>query len=355
VTLGDHHASSTKTQGARPVVILGAGGYFGSSLCRFFHATPPYRVVALFRRQPNHGSFSDYVVADAYKENWSERISPLSPFVLINCAFDFSAIQAREDYRLKYALFERNIADLSCRGAAQLINISTMSAYPGCRSDYGREKLFLEELFNRHDGINVRLGMLASWQKPGSAFLTLISTARRSRVIPLPRARHSGFYFCDLEAALLGIFLLVNMKLNKPHTVSFCYPNRLTLRHTLDLIEKRYGLQRLKIAFPWEVAYPLLLAKEAAIGKSKVRADSLLDFAYPARTVFRRGIFARIIEAFRNDLEGLESCARTERDSTGFYFLEPPRRRASQPTRACRLKEIARPNVIASLGRVADV
>jgi nucleoside-diphosphate-sugar epimerase len=338
---------------ARTVVILGAGGYLGSSLCHFFHAMSSYSVLALFHREPNHKSFSDYLVADVLKDDWSERISLPPPLVVINCAFDFSDVR-KANYRYKYVVLERNIAALFQRGAAHLINISTMSAYPGCRTDYGREKLFVEKLFKRHNGINVRLGLVVSWHRPGSAFLKLISVVRKSKVIPIPWARNAGFYLCDLEAAVLGIFFLVNLKSNKSHTVSFCYREQLSLRDTLNIIQRRCRLHRIKIPFPWQIAYLLLLVKEVLIGKAKVRADSVLDLAYPTRTVFGRAMFARLIEQFRDDLERLYLVDRMKRGSNGFYFLEPYRRVATHQVRPGSLRQIFGLDPIASLSRLTD-
>lgn len=277
------------------------------------------------------------------------RISIDTPFVLINCAFDFKAVE-KGGYQYKYAVFERNIATLYRKLSARFINISSMSAYPHCRSSYGREKLFIENLFSRYTGINVRPGLIVSWRRPGAAFLNLINIVKRSKLIPVLSARNSGFYFCDLEATLLGIYFIAGLKFNKPHTVSFCYRERLSLRDTLRMIEDRYEISRAKITVHWRFAYFLLLIKEALAGKSKVRADSVLDFSCPTKIVFGRGIFARLVEYFRNELEAI---SRADAAIGGFYFLEPARGRTSQMG-SCRMKDLAGPEVVALLGKLPD-
>jgi nucleoside-diphosphate-sugar epimerase len=333
----------------RRIVVLGAGGYLGRSLCHFFHGLPGYSVTALFRSAPSHFSFDKCIVADAFSDNWADRIGSPAPIAMINCAFDFAAV-GETNLAAKYAAFDRNLAALCANAETKLVNISSMSAYPGCCTNYGREKLFVEEVFNKYIGLNIRPGLIASWRRPGAAMLSLIEVTRNSKFIPVLLARNSGFYVCDLEVVILALFLLIGLRRNKPHTLSFCYRDRLSLRDTLELIETRYAIAKPKIPVPWLAAYLLLRLKEAVVGKSKIRADSVLDFAHPAPFAQARGVFARIVEDYRNELEPLSL---TERAPSGFYFLEGSAegRSASRP---CRLKRIIGAEPLTALGRLAD-
>ena len=311
--------TSSEGPGAvRTVVVLGAGGYLGSVLCQFFHALPGYRVVAVSRGQLSHSFFHRHVTADVFADDWAGQVTTEVPIVLINCAFDFKGIESRS-LPGKFANFERNIAVVAGSPSARLINISSMSAFPGCRTDYGWEKMLVEAQFNRLGGVNIRPGLIASWRRPGAAFQNLIAIATGSTIVPVLAARGSGFYCCDLEAVVLGIHLLAGMRLTKPHTLSFCYRERIKLGGVLRLIESRHGARSIKVPVPWQIAYAMLRVKEALIGKSKVRADSVLDFAYPNPQPAGRGYFAAIIARFRGDLKNLRGAKATSGD---FYFLE---------------------------------
>jgi nucleoside-diphosphate-sugar epimerase len=308
----------------RTIVILGAGGYLGSALCQFFHQLPSHRIVAVSRGTLRHRFFHKHVVADVFADAWAGQVSTETPSVLINCAFDFKTIE-RGSNDGKFATFERNIAALASP-SARLINISSMSAFAGCRTDYGREKLLVEDLFGKLGGINIRPGLIASWRRPGAAFLNIIGIATGSKVVPILAARGSGFYFCDLEAVILGIHLLAGMTSNTPRTLSFCYRERIKLGDLLRLIETQKGTRSVKVPVPWQIAYLMLLAKEKLIGKSKVRADSILDFAYPNPVPEERAFFAGIVADFRGDLEGLPNPGA----GGDFYFLEGERRTAGK-------------------------
>src|ERR1700722_16073350 len=187
----------------RTIVILGAGGYLGACLCQFFQSLPRYSVTALFRGKPNHRFFDRHIIADAFAENWVAQLAPPAPFALINCAFDFASV-GKANPAVKYTVFDAGLAALRASEITKLINISSTSAFSGCRTDYGREKLFVEDLFAKYNGINVRSGLIASWRRPGAAMLRLIEVTKASKFIPVLRGRNSGFYFCDLEALVLG-------------------------------------------------------------------------------------------------------------------------------------------------------
>ena len=341
--------TSAQPQSPRRIIILGAGGYLGAALCEFFHANPAYSVTAVSRHAPGHRFFSEHIVADVFSDSWAARVSSPPPFALINCAFDFAAV-GEGDVAAKYVGLASNLQSMKTAGPIRLINISSASAYPGCRTDYGREKLYVETLFERLGGISVRPGLIASWRRPGTAMLRLIDITRNSKFFPLLVARGAGFYMCDLEAVLLGLFILLNIRLNKSHTLSFCYRKRLTLGQIERLIEKRYRIRRPRIPVPWLAAYVPLMIKEKLVGKSKIRADSVIDFAYPANSAFGRSAFASIVAAYR---EELQAAARSADGVDGFYFLEGPQEGA-HPTGLCRLKRSLGQEPIAALRQLAN-
>jgi nucleoside-diphosphate-sugar epimerase len=331
----------------RQIVILGAGGYLGSSLCYVFHALGQDRVVAVSRRTPNHRHFASYLVADVFAEDWAQHIADDLPLLLINCAFDFGAVSV-ERLERKYAVLERNLSALAGRGGARLINISTASAYRGCRTDYGQEKLYVEDIFSKYGGLSVRPGLVVSWRRPGAGFLKLIDTVRGSKLIPLLVARNSGFPTCDLEAFLLGVVVLASMRINKPHTLTFCYGTRLKLATALQMIERRQGVSRLKFPVPWLFAYVALRMKEALIGKSKIRADSVLDFAFPMTRPDGRDAFVRLIGHFGAELKALPDASGMD---NGAYFLETT---AHASSKICHLRKRFEPRIFEVLGGLPD-
>ena len=330
------------------VVILGASGYLGRALCDFFYALPSCGVIAVSRRAPGHQAFHRHVAADVFADDWWTQVAAPGPMVLVHCAFDFKAVGSG-DLEARYAVFARNLAAAARSRLVRLIHISSMSAYAGCRTDYGREKVYVEDLFAGLGGVSVRPGLIASWRRPGAAFEALIKHATGAKFVPLLSARDSGFYYCDLEAVVLGIYLLSRLRSNKPRILSFCYRNRLTLRNTLRLIDQRYGARSIKVPVPWQAIYPALLVKELLIGKSKVRADSVLDFAHPNPAPLGRALFARMVGHFRSNLAASANQASAPDD---FLFLEGPA--STSARQSCGIEQTIEPDVFAALGRLSN-
>lgn len=277
------------------LIILGAGGYLGSEVAGYFHRRPGWHIVGVFHRPPLHESCDHAVVRDIFTQEMTDLIPTEGRTILINAAYAFQSVgQGAPESR--YQRLEQFVQVIMQRPSALCINISSMSAFANCRSDYGREKLFVEQMFARHRGINVRPGLVVSWQRPGSAFLHLIRMVRRTLVVPYLIGSNDGLFVCDLDAFLEGVDRLVGMRLNKSHTISFCYPARVRLLDVMRAIRHRFSLHRLLVPVPWQLASAVLFLKERFLGKGKVRLDSIRDFAFPATVASHRTFFARILQ-----------------------------------------------------------
>lgn len=321
--VGDRGAAP-ETNAARDVstlLLLGAGGYVGREVASHFRRRPGWRVIGVFHRTPAHDWCDESAVRDVFAQEFADLIPLRGRVVLLNAAFDFRAVGgAAPEHR--YRFLEAAVRTLADRPGCTCINISSISAFPGCRSDYGREKLLVEGLFNRHRGINVRPGLITSWERPGSAFLHLVRIVQGSLVVPYLTARNEGFFVCDLEALIAGIDALVGMKLNKPHTVSFCHASRIRLVDILRAIQRRLSLRRLFLPVPWRVAYWLVAVKERVCGTGKVRADSIRDFGFPVTSAPHRQLYARVVRRLKSAGGGGRVSEGATED---FSFLEAAR------------------------------
>lgn len=275
------------------LIVLGAGGYLGGEIASRFYGRPGFHVIGVFRTPPRRPSCDEVVVRDAFAHDLRDLVAAHGRVVLINAAFDFGDLH-RGFTAAHYASLETALHQIASRPGGTCINISSMSAFGGCRSDYGRAKLQVEALFARHRGINVRPGLVVSWQRPGSAFLRLLDIARSSPIVPVLTAGNDGFFICDLDLLIAGIETLIGMRVNKSHTLSFCYTRRIRLAALLRLIAARLRRRLILIPVPWRLAYWMILAKEQMTGKAKIRADSIIDFAFPAVVAPRRRFYARL-------------------------------------------------------------
>jgi nucleoside-diphosphate-sugar epimerase len=135
------------------VAVTGANGLVGSYLCRSLEIAG--HEVSRFQRN---------AVSNGGQEFDLDRIpesASLAGFdALIHCAYDFKALGWDE---IRKSNVEGSIGLFNAAKRAsvhRIIFISTISAFEGCKSHYGRGKLEVERAVRGHEGIVIRPGLV---------------------------------------------------------------------------------------------------------------------------------------------------------------------------------------------------
>ncbi|NCY21168.1 NAD-dependent epimerase/dehydratase family protein [bacterium] len=159
------------------VIITGAGGYLGSILMRLFQVQG-WETVPWTRGGPA-GRGVRFVLGEDIPTS-----SMAGAQALIHCAYDFRPTKWKEAQRINSGGSLRLLAAAKAAKIPRLIFISTMSAFPGCVSMYGKLKLEVEEFCLAQGVFCVRPGLLWSAQ-PGGMYQRLSQMAGRLPVLPL--------------------------------------------------------------------------------------------------------------------------------------------------------------------------
>src|SRR5438132_3747851 len=135
---GDRPAARTTTQ---TCAITGTSGYVGSCLRDFFEQQgwqirELSRTPAAEPRRWTPFSLEDGVVPRAL-----EGVD-----VLIHCAYDFRPVRWQQIEAINVGGTQRLIEAAQRAQVRRIVLISTMSAFDGCRSKYGKAKLAMERL-----------------------------------------------------------------------------------------------------------------------------------------------------------------------------------------------------------------
>ena len=162
--------------------ITGANGYLGSVVARWF-ADRGWKVVALTRSKTSepylHVPFSldSTLEPDVFK---THKIT-----TLIHCAYDFRPVDWASIRKVNVEGSERLLQAAKQGGVEKIIFISSISAFRGCASLYGRAKLEIEELTTQVGGAIVRPGLIYGDTSTGGMFGALRSQVLSKSVIPL--------------------------------------------------------------------------------------------------------------------------------------------------------------------------
>jgi nucleoside-diphosphate-sugar epimerase len=196
---------------------------------------------------------------------------------LIHCAWDLRARGAQA----RRINVEGSLALLQAAhtaGVSRVVFISSMAAYPGCRSMFGQAKLEVEAAVLRQGGVAVRPGLL--FGKPAGGLLqTLERMVVRSSVLPLVggSAMLPLLHIDDLGALVLH---LLSGQATVPALYSAAHPDRVPFRTVLRTIATVAGRKVTFIPVPARWVLAALRAAEACGVALRTGSDNLVSLLH---------------------------------------------------------------------------
>jgi nucleoside-diphosphate-sugar epimerase len=158
--------------------ITGTGGYVGGCLKNYF-AARGWEILELTRR-PRPG-------ARAVAFQLGAEISPpalAGVNALVHCAYDFQPLHPEEIRAVNVEGTRKLFQAARAAGVGRIVCLSSISAYDGCRSLYGKAKLEIEKIALDSGAQVIRPGLVYGSQ-PAGMFGRLVAQIRKASVIPL--------------------------------------------------------------------------------------------------------------------------------------------------------------------------
>jgi nucleoside-diphosphate-sugar epimerase len=198
----------------------------------------------------------------------------------IHCAWDLKAATWAEIERINVdgsiGWFEAALD----AGVKKLIFVSSVSAYPGCRSMYGRSKLLVEEAVARLGGISVRPGIVHG--DPSAGVYGRLWQSTNASIVPLIDGGHQKMLTIhrhDLASAIER--LLADYERWKGRVLVLGHPQLVTMRGLLEDIARSRGRSLRFVSVPGGAVMLALRSAEAIGLKLQFRSDSLLTLRGP--------------------------------------------------------------------------
>jgi NADH dehydrogenase len=242
------------------VAVTGASGYIGAHLTRFLRARG-VDVVPLMRR-PATGAL-------AWELGALPRLDGVD--VLVHCAHAFDEA-------------ERNIlgAELLYTAAARdgvsfIVYLSSMAAFPGCKSVIGRTKLRIEEMTSGVGGLSVRPGTV--WGGDGGGLMRSLETVvRKLPVVPLIGTGSQRLFLVNIDDLSSVIAQAIERRAHgRGKVLSVAHPTALTFREVLQRTADRFGLRRVFVPVPSVFMTASLRFTETFRIALPVRRDSIVS------------------------------------------------------------------------------
>jgi nucleoside-diphosphate-sugar epimerase len=256
----------------RMCVITGAGGFVGKQLAAVFERDG-WEVNGWSSAAPGKRRFRLGEPVDPRRFQGVQA--------LVHCAYDFRPRTRQSIYTTNVEGSRRLIEAASQAGVPQIVFISSLSAFPGCRSLYGQAKLEIESCAISAQGLCLRPGLIYG-DAPGGVFGKLVSQARKSTVVPLltggPQLQYL-LHMNDLAEGILRCLLKPNARW-PVDPVAIAAPEPRTLRSIIEEIAR--ALQRPVRFFPvpWQLGWLGLKTLELAKVPTNFRSDSLISMIH---------------------------------------------------------------------------
>ena len=258
----------------RRCLITGSTGYVGSRIKHALEADG-WHVTELNRKARFSSNMLRFQLGEAIAP---EKLADHS--ALIHCAYDFRQISWGDITAVNVRGSELLLRAASQAGVKQIVFISSISAYDGCRSLYGRAKLEIERITAPLGGWVIRPGLVYG-DAPGAVFGRLVEKVRKSKFIPLPggsRQRQYLVHDADLCAVVCRCVQSEKPACAEPVTVA--HDKVWTFRELLLEIGRSMGKEVCFVPVPWRLVWAGLRLGEKLHLPLQFRSDSLVSLVH---------------------------------------------------------------------------
>ncbi|MGL4401390.1 MAG: NAD-dependent epimerase/dehydratase family protein [Luteolibacter sp.] len=254
------------------IAVTGASGYVGGAIIRKLEKKG-HQTLRLSRRECAGEWLRFSLGDDPTKIPWQGIEA------LVHAAYDFSPRSWEEIQKRNVIPSTKLIATARQAGVRHIIFISTLSAYDGCRSLYGKAKLAIEQEALALGATIIRPGLV--WgERPGGMMGSLEKLVMTLPAVPYLCGADGLRQFLVHEEDLADKVYQWIFREAAHEPVSVANPTALTLREILSRIAERRKLKRVFIPIPWPCAMVSLKCAETFGIPLPFRSDSLIGLVH---------------------------------------------------------------------------
>jgi nucleoside-diphosphate-sugar epimerase len=250
-------------------LITGGSGYLGSELAAYFRKQG-WRVIAA-SRHPKGNETAAFNLGDEVSPELFRGVD-----VLIHGAYDFAPRKWDEIYQRNVVGSEKLLKQANAAGVF-IITISSISAFPACKSFYGKAKLLMEEATLVVGGIALRPGLIYGGSNQG-IFGRLMKQVEGNTLIPLLSGSSCTLHLThveDLARVIEGCVQGTCPRHDAPWVVA--HPEPWPLKKLLQAMAAARGKKLVFIPVPWPLVLFALRFFEALGLPRDFKSDNLIS------------------------------------------------------------------------------
>lgn len=197
--------------------------------------------------------------------------------VLVHCAWDMCAGTAQQVREINVEGSRALLESATTAGVKRVLFISSMSAFAGCRSLYGKAKLDVEKMVAQHDGISIRPGLIYG-PTPGGVVGAVLGLAERTSWLPMVGNGHFALHPCHEDDLTTLVATCCTTELTEIPSPLFAAAT--TPRAFRDIVTSLAGKPLHFIPVPWRCIWLGLKTLETLGIRPRLKSDSLLGLVY---------------------------------------------------------------------------
>ncbi|MFO1018188.1 MAG: NAD-dependent epimerase/dehydratase family protein [Hyphomonadaceae bacterium] len=250
------------------VLLTGASGYLGGLIARKFTASG-WDVVGMTRR-PKAGEVAFTLGDDVAPPSLAGADA------LVHCAYDFAPIAFADIKAINVEGSARLFRAAREAGVRNVVLISTISAFDGCKSNYGRAKLLIEAEARAAAAAIIRPGLIYG-SSPGAMFGRLVSQVRAASIVPMPGDGRQMMYTVHEDDLTNAIFRAATRSPAPTAPVTVANETPIAFADIMRAIGARLGRRVTPAPIPWQAMWLGLRGAELLRVPIGLRSDSLVS------------------------------------------------------------------------------
>src|SRR6202140_4971031 len=259
--------------------ITGAQGFVGLLLARRFIEAG--WVVTRFSHSANANE-GDTVRLRLGDEVQPEMFLSRNITALVHCAYDFKPVSRKEIRRVNVDGSRKVVAAAAVGGVERIAVMSSISAFEGCRSDYGKAKLEIEAAARAAGALVVRSGLVwADGPPSGGGMFGSLARSVKGRLVPLVGGGGHPQYLIHVQDLWELLRRFCDGELSNPtKPVVAAASKPWPMRELLAELARRQGAHPRFFPVPWQPVWAGLRLAEIAHLHVPYRSDSVVSLVY---------------------------------------------------------------------------
>jgi len=265
---------ATKNDDVRRVwAVTGSNGYVGSKIVGYLRRRNQV-IYELARKAPEGSGSRNFINFSLDAGVDPDALKGVD--VLVHCAYDFKQKKWPDIHRVNVVGTLRLFDIAKSAGVKRILFMSTISAYEGASSLYGKAKLEIERTVLDGGGFVIRPGLVYG-KRPGGMMGALNSLVTKSPILPVLGGGKQLLYLVH-EDDLADLVLRCGCS-REPwaRPISAAYSEPMTFSDILRVIARSRGRVIRLVPIPWIFPYMALKSAEGIGLDVGFRSDSLIS------------------------------------------------------------------------------